>query len=154
MLSTNKQAPTQLSAWGCSAAHHHLPSDRGLGCSTHTHLNLLMSRCCWDTQHNPIISLTLPGRLSKVLLFWFVKKIKKLEIQNVTNFLYRSISHGCADLKPHNCMLTLLTFVCCWFSVGFEFEPIFSTPCWMSVCEKLVGGLGLTSSGLLTEAEI
>lgn len=120
MLSTNKQAPTKLSAWGCSAAHHNLPKDWGLSCSTNTHPSLLMSRCCRDTQHNPVIYLTLPGRLSKALIC----KIKK-EIQSVTNFLYRSISHGCVDLKPHNGILTLLTFVCCFSVDGFEFEPIF-----------------------------
>lgn len=101
---------------------------------------------------NPLISMTLPVRLSKTLIF---KKKKKVRNPNHRDeFLSPSVSHGCTDVKSHDCILTLLTFVWRCFSVdGFEFEPIISTPWWMSVCEKLVGGLALTSSGLLTAAE-
>lgn len=112
-----------------------------------THLNPLMSRCCWDTQRKSSNLLDIGREIEQNT---DVRKI--LIIQN--NVTLSPSQHFprmyTTDLKPHICILRLLTF-CLPFLFGWWiwiWTKLFYAL--LSVCEKLVGGLHLTCLGLLS----
>lgn len=138
----SKQASTQLSACG-SAGHHHPTSKRRLVCQTHTHLSLLMSRCYWDMQRkssNPPIIPWETEQNTDLLKTWQAKPVSRY----VLKYFPRVYMYRCEAVQTSRVD----------FLSAFSFQLMhlnlnrLSTPCWLYVCEKLVGGLYLTGSGL------
>lgn len=86
----NKQGMTKL--WANKPPPNCLPEAVQLPTITHTHLNLLMSRCCWDTQHK---SSNLLDTAWEIEQNTDMRKKNVIIQNNVTNFLSRGISHGC-----------------------------------------------------------